>query len=342
MIYPWLEPAWRRLTERPQAQHHALLCCGSAGIGKLAFAEALLQFVLCSDKAARAPAQACGNCRNCRLLRAGTHPDLHVLTAASAVDGGLLAAYSSRYEEATARPKRTQPSSVISIDQVRLLIRRFATRPYLAATKIALIAPADCLNINAANALLKLLEEPPGQSLLLLVSAEPVRLPATIRSRCLRVELPAPERAESIRWLTGHLPPPRAELLADLSADGPLRLLALEQQGFVDAHRTLLDGIALLAARRSDGVALAARLAQWDFTHLLYCLQRFALDAIKWHSGAGAPVWRDKIALQTSRFSPPGWFFLYHRIGFYRTAAGESVNRQLALEDLLLLLQRLL
>src|SRR6201999_2221945 len=135
-------------------------------------AEWTARLVLCEQPAA-AP---CGRCEGCRRAAAGQHPDVT----------------SVRFIE---------EAQQLKIEQVRELSAELALTSHQGGYKVGIVSPADSLNRFAANALLKTLEEPPPRTLLILVSSEPSRLPATILSRCQRIQLRAPPRAESIAWL---------------------------------------------------------------------------------------------------------------------------------------------
>ncbi len=178
---PWHAEPWARLQARRQrgAMPHALLVCGAEGLGKRSFAQRFIHGLLCQQPGD--DGQACGHCRSCLLLAAGTHPDRVALTF------GL-------------RKDRT-PRSEIVVDQIRQLSARLAMASQFGGWQVALIDPADAMNAAAANALLKTLEEPATQTLLVLLADAPWRLPQTIRSRCQRVEFKLPPGDEAMTWL---------------------------------------------------------------------------------------------------------------------------------------------
>jgi DNA polymerase-3 subunit delta' len=157
---------------------HALLICGPEGLGKLALADALAQRLLC-----RAPSDghACGHCKSCHLMAAGTHPDRYVETLEPNEKGDLR--------------------SEIAVSQIRRLGERLTLTPQIGQIQVALVFPAELMNRSAFNALLKTLEEPPPGRYLILVSDHPYRLPATIRSRCQRLDVRLPARDEASAWL---------------------------------------------------------------------------------------------------------------------------------------------
>ena len=252
--YPWHDALWTTLTRQFERLPHALLLYGRPGLGKHAFALQLAQALLC---AAPRDGIGCGQCHGCRLFTAGTHPDLAVI--------GLV-------EEAKS----------ITIEQIRALGDFLTLCPHTAARKVVVISPAEAMNLNAANALLKLLEEPPLGSILLLVSSHPARLPATIRSRCSRVFFKVPARGEGSSWLQSHASGDArpAELLA-LAGGAPLLANAMAQAGFSENRAQLLQDVATLASGRADPVACAAR---WKGLGAGICLgwfYSFVADLIK-------------------------------------------------------------
>ncbi|GIW70648.1 MAG: hypothetical protein KatS3mg102_0190 [Planctomycetota bacterium] len=169
---------------------HAYLFYGPEGAGKRALALALVGAVLCADGTARA--DACGACRACRLVRAGTHPDFLHLVAEPGKQG-------------------------LGIEQIRAAIAEFGLMPVFARGRVLLVEQAELLQPAAANALLKTLEEPPSGALLILLAARPDAVLPTVRSRCIEVRLPPPALAgglaapaggqaaeQAVRWLLGE------------------------------------------------------------------------------------------------------------------------------------------
>jgi DNA polymerase-3 subunit delta' len=158
---PWHHSAWSRFANSiaRDSVAHALLVHGEGGLHKVHLARQFGHALLCSEVGA--DAHACGRCKSCLLLRAGTHPDWLEITN---VD-----------------------SAVIKIDQIRALSERLSMRPQIGERQVALIFPAERMNSAAANALLKTLEEPTPDTHLLLVADRIGQLAATIRSRCQRL-----------------------------------------------------------------------------------------------------------------------------------------------------------
>ena len=207
-LAPWQQRAYAQAIEAIDAGRfgHATLIVGPALIGKRVLAEHLAARVLCQRRAANG--EPCGACKGCLLFASraqydpveirpdGTpsHPWGH-----SAHPDLLLVGYAIN-------AKSGKPRGEIVIDQMRGLSEKLALTAQLDGAQVAIVDPADAINWNAFNALLKTLEEPQPGRYLWLLSSNPARLPATIRSRCQRLEVRLPPREEALAWLgqRGH------------------------------------------------------------------------------------------------------------------------------------------
>ncbi len=341
MIYPWQTTDWSRITRNPGQSHHGILLSGRSGIGKREFAVQYCQHLLC-DQTTPESCEPCGQCRNCRLFTAATHPDFHVLTTQSeAVKGRctLISRYSDRYHDS--RERKAKPGQIISIDQIRLLIERFATHSHISANRVALILPADAMNTNAANALLKLLEEPPSGALFVLVTAEPDRLPATIRSRCMSHVLATPDRETALGWLEQEVAGESAPIALKLASGGPVDAKTLADEGLLEMHRTYLKGLTGLLSGRVAALELASQLSKMDFGRILTWLQQSVIDLVKWRQTEVKPDWVHGCEAHCVNASIERLYQLYDRINRYRRISRDPLNQQLAIEDLLLTLQKI-
>lgn len=229
--YAWQNSLWQQLAGRTQ-HAHAYLLHGPAGIGKRALAERLMALLLCQQPVNQ---EACGQCKSCSLLAAGSHPDNYLLEP----------------EEA---------DKAIKVDQVRDLVSFVVQTAQMGGRKVVLIEPVEAMNINAANALLKSLEEPSGDTVLLLVSHRPSRLLPTIKSRCVQQACPLPSEAMSIAWLAEALPDctdeERHELLT-LAAGSPLAAIKLQNQGVREQRALVVDGVKKLLKGQQSPTQLA-------------------------------------------------------------------------------------
>ncbi|QJP10073.1 DNA polymerase III subunit delta' [Pseudomonas multiresinivorans] len=216
-IYPWQQGLWQQLSSRPR-HAHAYLLHGPAGIGKRVLAENLVHFLLCQRPAA---GKACGQCKACQLLAAGTHPDFFLL-------------------------EPEEPEKPIRVDQVRELVGFVVQTAQLGGRKVVLLEPAEAMNLNAANALLKSLEEPSGDTVLLLISHQPSRLLPTIKSRCVQQACPQPSAEQARAWLEGALPAEPVEALDELlvlAGGSPLTALRLQGQGVREQRAQVVEGV---------------------------------------------------------------------------------------------------
>jgi DNA polymerase-3 subunit delta' len=229
--YPWQDSLWQQLAGRKQ-HAHAYLLHGPAGIGKRALAERLMASLLCQRPTAH---DACGECKSCLLLKAGSHPDNYILEP----------------EEA---------DKAIKVDQVRDLVSFVVQTSQMGGRKVVLIEPVESMNVNAANALLKSLEEPSGDTVLLLVSHQTSRLLPTIKSRCVQQACPLPSEAMSLAWLAKALPDcaeeERIELLT-LAAGSPLAAVNLQAQGVREQRALVVDGVKKLLKQQQSPTQLA-------------------------------------------------------------------------------------
>jgi len=254
-MLPWLLPLQERLESAIAHDRlpHAVWLQLSIGSGGEQLAKWVAARIFCGDST-RKP---CGQCLPCRRVQAEEHPDLLVV-----------------------RP--LEESKEIKVDQVRELATALSLTSHGGGKKVVIISPADKLNRNAANALLKTLEEPPGETLLLLVGGDPSRLPATVRSRCLRLTLTPPTTAELVEWLRlergGGI-----DWAAVLEVLGPEPLAALEADAEALDHlqrdtRRALDQ-ALLG--NLDPVATAEVWGKDDYLLRIRCIEAWLAMRIR-------------------------------------------------------------
>jgi len=319
MIFPWHNVLWNHLRERQARQPHALLIHGPAGIGKLALAEHYAQSLLCEAKdPRRAP---CGECDGCRWFVAGSHPDFR------RVEPEALARRPEDVEEpedpAPAAGKRAKPSIEIKVDQVRSLDGFLNLKSHRGARRVALVHPAEDMNPNAANALLKGLEEPPPGAFFLLVSHRPARLLATIRSRCVAVPVPTPDLAASAAWLAQQGANDSRLWLA-FASGAPL--LALQYaQGSGEALARARD-----ALRGADREALGSVNDREQLEALAEVLQKHALD-VAFASYCGGAKYGDA---RPSR-NAMAWLRYARQAGRNRVLARHPLNPRLFAAEML-------
>lgn len=223
--YPWLASPWQRLLATRARPAQALLLAGPRGVGKGALALAWAQALLC--EAPLADGAACGACPACHWFDTGGHPDFRLVTL----------------QEKTGKEGETRMATAIEVDQAREAVDYVQLSTYRAGHRVVLVNPADSLNLAAANALLKVLEEPPLNTVFLLVSDQPRRLLPTIRSRCTRLDIGLPPLDQAAQWLAGQGVDDAINLLA-LSGGTPLDAQRWADSNELDERRGMLEGLA--------------------------------------------------------------------------------------------------
>lgn len=233
---PWQQRAYDQTVAALDAGRlgHGLLICGPAGLGKRAVALRMAQHILCRGE----PAQAQ---RSAQLIAAGTHPDLQLISFVPNKSGDKL---------------RTE----IVIEQIREISQKLSLTPQYGIAQVVIVDPADAINRAACNALLKTLEEPQPGRYLWLISSDPARLPATVRSRCQRLEFKLPPREEAMAWLQaqGHTPRSAEEALDAARGHPGLADDWLRDDGLA-LRRQVASDLESLLAGRTGAVELAQR-----------------------------------------------------------------------------------
>lgn len=234
--YPWQQPLWQRFLKQLEQQRlpHAMLLSGQEGIGKWHYAQAMANFLLCVSPHSGLP---CGQCRGCQLIAAGTHPDKHVLIP-------------------EAKGKQ------IKIDQIRQFLAQAASTAQQGGRKVVVIAPVEQLNMNAANALLKNLEEPSAETFFILLSHVISGVMPTIRSRCHVTPLPVPPVAQAKAWLAGLGHKDGVEEVLALTSGAPLAAKALLDVERAQQLATFFNGLQQIAESPGELVTLTP-VSEW-------------------------------------------------------------------------------
>jgi DNA polymerase-3 subunit delta' len=314
---PWLAPQIEQLRRARAANRFptGLLIHDERGAGGDALARFAAQLALC-----REPDAPCGHCRDCRMFAVAQHPDYIALHP-------------------------IEDSKFIRIEQIRELSEQLVLTAHAGDATVALLAPADSLFPNAADALLKSLEEPRAGVTLILVSANPSRLPATILSRCLRLRVATPARTASIAWLERVKGPGPWATVLEVLGDAPFEALTADPAELArlkaETDRSLSDAL----AGRMDISATAERWSRAESMGLrLACLETWITARID--GVAAAP--RQSSELRSSAHLPESASDMNIAVllrlldGIYelRRLRLTSINRSLALEQLLWQLPR--
>lgn len=319
---------------------HALLLAGPAGLGKREFAENLAASLLC--EAGTPEFDACGTCPSCRWLMAGSHPDFRCVAPAG--DEGAE-------EGATEKAKKRSPGS-IRIDQIRELEDFVFVGSHRQANRVVLLTEAESMNPAAANALLKILEEPPSSVYFLIVSSNIKNLLPTLRSRCRVVSFTTPEKAVAAEFLGAAGLEKQATRYLALAGGAPLQVMQWKSEGQLTAIDTLVES---LIAPLSDPIQLAAR---WDallknenafrLEHLVTGIQRWLFDLalermsgeVHYHGDWPRPkdiaaldplallaAWRELLPLRRSARHPLNPLLFMEMLAFYTLRALRPATR---------------
>lgn len=253
-LYPWQHQQWQQLIARRHSKRlpHALLFVGIEGLGKKHCALAYSQVLLCNKSDS-----ACGQCHNCHLFQAQVHPDLLLI-----------------------EPEK--PGQMIKVDQIREMVQFVNETAMQGGLRIVIIDPANAMNLNAANALLKTLEEPAPNTLLILISNQNLRLPATITSRCQKLIFQKPVESVALEWLETQLPANiDRKLLLNLADGAPLRAKAWNENGLYSLRQDLFQGLDDLARQQIDPLQLAAKFQEYEMVVVLQLILIWLQDLLR-------------------------------------------------------------
>lgn len=320
IVYSWQIEQWNKLMELKRAQRlpHALLLYGAEGLGKNAFARSLAKSLLCQQPAE--DGAACGKCGKCRLVTAGTHPDLSVIVPTPP-------------EKSSSK----KPVLHIRIGAIRTLCSKLASTSQLEGYRIALFENADRMVIQAANALLKTLEEPGADTLIILVTSRPHRLPVTIRSRCQSIRFPNPGETEALEWLAAQ-GIKKAEVALNLAHGAPLVAARYEEEQRQD--RELLSAALLAATRGEATLSYAQKLSNLpkdkSFAWLLDWIGDLArLKQCDVKADLVNEDFRDSLQKLATKADTKRIFAYYDLVCSYIRQDGITLNPQLLWENLL-------
>jgi DNA polymerase-3 subunit delta' len=324
LIYPWVLPVLDRLPRPVKALPRALLLTGRPGLGKRATALSLVQGLLCETQ--REGLKACGTCASCLLYQVGNHPDLRMLEVGQEEEGPAV--------DEDAGPSK-KVSRQIAVERVRTLMDFVTITSHRGGAKVVCIVPAEAMHPSAANAVLKILEEPPGDTYFLLVSHQPERLLPTIRSRCFHLAFALPDAGPALDWLKGQ-GIERGELALAQGGYAPLAAIdRASDETFWSQRKTLLD---TLAASGFDPLHAADCAEDIDGALVSTLLSQWAYDVAALKSGGNVRYHLDYTAsLQKIAGAIPvdelmGWYDAVIQFG---RVAQHPLNKRLAMESLL-------
>ncbi len=315
-LYPWQHEQWSSFVRMMGSDTlpHAILLSGPDGVGKHHFARNLTYAILCLQP--NETGAACGQCKHCLLMEANTYPDfVHVMPE--------------------------EDKKTISIDEIRELISKLHLTRHFDAKKVALIEYADSMNTNAANALLKTLEEPPEETIIVLVSSAPLKLPATIRSRCQFVPFHSPTQEQALEWLQSTSTDVEWEPLLRVAQGAPLKAMQYHETELLDQRIVVVQGFLEVFEANSDPIEIAARIEAIPFLQCFQWIQAVIVDLLRM-KGAENPMtlenpdfYRPLLAL-APRMQVPLLLEFWELVLARKRIFDNSLNRRLFAESLLI------
>jgi DNA polymerase-3 subunit delta' len=326
----WHRAEFDRLLAAKDSLAHAFLVSGARGIGKLVFARALAQSLLCESAASGG--YACGSCTACAWFESGMHPDYRQIEPASLAEQEEPGE-DDQSEKAEKRGKK--PAVTIAVDQIRALPQFLNISSHRGGPKVIVLHPAEMLNINAANALLKNLEEPPPRTHFVLVTHRPHLVLPTIRSRSQRVSLSMPDIETAAAWLAGQGVRTPALALAQ-SGGAPLRAVELDEPEYWGPRAAFLRQ---LAADDLDIIAASEAVSGFPVPDLVAWLQKWSYD-IAYYSATGSvrynPDQEETIARIAARVDRLAALRFHRETVALQRAVHHPLNPRLFTEHLLL------
>ena len=259
-LYPWQTTQWQQLQQRRQSGQlpHALLLHGPEGIGKLDFALAVAESLLCEHPDENG--LACGQCKACQLIKSTNHPDfIHI------------------------HPEET--GKAIKIDQIRELIQLMSLSAHFSGYRPVLISQAEQMNLAASNSLLKTLEEPQANTIIILVTSQISRLPATIRSRCQMLRFAMPEPLVVKAWLTKQAGAEQTDSLLSAANGAPLLARQIADNNMLSLRQQILQDLQAVSAGQRQPIIVAAEWYKLTEANPLHWLYHWLCDMIRLKQG---------------------------------------------------------
>lgn len=327
--FPWFVWPWKKWQAGANRRSHAVLVNAVPGIGAFEFALFMAQAALCESS--HQDDRPCGSCAACGWFEASNHPDCRIVVPESLAPEPPAEGETSEAEDAPVSA-RGAPSKVIKIGQVRALDAFFSVGTHRGGTRVAIVYPCETLTVESANRLLKTLEEPAPETLIVCVTHRVDAVLPTLRSRCTRVDLHLPEAESAVAWLADQGVDNASDALAEA---GGAPLLALEQQASADFRQALVAGLA--NPGRLDPVALAERCEKGGAEAVCLWTSRWLSDLLLCGNGGKVRYHpRESQAIERIARSVPAVALdrLLRRVTSRRRTAEHPLNVRLFLEEI--------
>lgn len=318
-LYPWQQTDWQQLLTYIKCQRipQALIIKGYEGAGLLQLVHNYAAALLCIS--VQKSGLACGECPSCKLFLAQTHPDFIKLSP-------------------------ELDSKEIKVDQIRKLKEQLTLKPQFLAYRVIVLHPADSLNRNSANAILKFLEEPPERTIFVLTTTPKAILPATIRSRCQKIICSTPNRIIASQWLLEQGIQENSALLLNITQGLPMLAKTYAETNLLAIRLAYFTSWYQIAKQQANIIEIAEQWQKPNALELVYLLDwiiSWVLDIVKLalHSETEQIVNTDfKKALQAlaKRLVLTKLFFYYDDLLVSKSQLLSPINKQLLIERLLI------
>ncbi|MCX7125112.1 MAG: DNA polymerase III subunit delta' [Gammaproteobacteria bacterium] len=314
MIYPWQQKQFNLLYNAFSQNRlsHAYLLSGISGLGKTDFAREFAGFLLCEKNLL----PACGNCHACKKFIAKSHPDFLFI-----------------------QPE--EKSKVIKIDQIRELSEKISRTAHAGGYQVVVVSPADSMPVQAANALLKTLEEPNGKVIIFLIDNQEHLLPATIMSRCQKIVFSADEK-NALSWLQNAMPTEKNnKLLLRLSGNAPWKVKKLSDNNYLQLRDQILNHLEAIIVRSANPISPIANWLKQDINLILEIITLLCVDISRLQNKVDSNYILnqdviDKLSLIAAKISPVQLqqFIDYLNEKKLFLSKGINLNAQLCLESI--------
>ena len=317
-LYPWQQQPWDNLVSRSKNQNipHGLLLTGHSGNGKYAFARNFAKYLLCVNK--QQNSQPCNQCQPCDWFDNNAHPDMNEIFPQGKAE-------------------------VIKVDQIRELCQKLSLTSHGSGYQIAIIYPAERMNVNAANSLLKSLEEPGRDTLFILVSDHPGELPATIRSRCQTITMATPSFEGASDWLQqqGISGPQHIQSLLSIASGAPLAALRIENEKYLEQRAALIHELTEVISNQTQLVPTAEKWSKQDMNLVCQWLLSWVNDMIKMRFNLDQGCLRNldvqkQLINLNNKLNLTLLFKVHDQLFLAQQSLNRSANRQMLAESILL------
>jgi DNA polymerase III subunit delta' len=326
-LYPWVKTQWNRLSQIPKSNFpHALIVTGMNGLGKLDFCHMLSQSLLCENL--RDDGLPCGICPSCQQYHAGSHGDFLELNPA-------------------------EGKKSIGVDQIREMINWINLTHQSKQKKILYIPQAEQMTVQASNALLKTLEEPPADVVIILICEHVKSLIATIRSRCQIIALSKPDEQMINQWIDDnysdwkitsaneHYILNNRDVILSLALNAPLKIKQLLTSDELNQRKVIVEHLISIISDKTAPVLISSELSKMDIKAVIYWFQLVLFDLVYIHYKMDNKQlinkdYYTKLNSLSAKLNSLLLFELIKELNHYYQFHSSSLNQQLLLDSYLI------